>query len=239
MQQRRLKEHRRRICVFGGPSIGRWKTPPEVDIYPPATRGALLAAVSAGYDALGFIDGALDDGERVPLHELRTILAEPSVRLIGGASLGAVMATQLESTGMRGIGRVFRLFRRRVLSDPDEVYVLHAPAALHHRPLTFPLVNIRYTLRQMRRADYISSSEEHRLLSYLRDVPWFDRDRQALSAAVYRACCGSHRTRVVQGFDRLYRDVKQEDAWQIVSLISNHTRSMRGSRRLDDGRKGS
>jgi hypothetical protein len=222
MPQRRLIGCLHRPCVFYGPSMSGHEQPRGVDVYPPATRGALLEAVAAGYSTLGFIDGALDDADRVPLSELRAVLGKPGVSLVGGASLGAVRSVQLESAGMRGTGRIFRLFRRGALSDSDEVYVLHAPAALRYRPLTLPLVNIRYTLRRMRRAGHITIADEDALLVYLRDVPWFDRDRQSLSAAVYRTCASAHRAQVVQWFDRMYRDVKQEDAMAVVSAVLKH-----------------
>jgi hypothetical protein len=133
---------------------------------------------------------------------------------------------------MRGIGRIFRLFRRGSLTDSDEVYVLHAPAALHYRCLTVPLVNIRYTLRAMRLAGYVSRAEERALVSYMRNVPWFDRDRHSLSGAVYAACGSSRSVRIMQAFDLMYRDIKQEDALSLVSKLSNHDVRIEKSRNI-------
>ena len=87
--------------------------------------------------------------------------------------MGGARAAQLSSEGMRGIGRVFRLFRRRQLTDPDEVYVLYAPAALRYRSLTLPLVNVRYTLRAMRQAGHVRRAEErHERASQKRLERW-------------------------------------------------------------------
>jgi hypothetical protein len=133
--------------------------------------------------------------------------------------MGAVRAAQLESEGMHGLGRVFRLFRRGSLADSDEVYLLHAPAALHYRCLTMPLVNIRYTLRTMRLAGGLSRAEEQALVAYMRDVPWFDRDRHSLAAAIYATCGSSRCARTLQAFDSMYRDVKREDALSLVSRL--------------------
>jgi hypothetical protein len=188
----------------------------------------------AGYSVIGIIDGALDSDEPVPLAELREALANPGLHLIGGASMGAVRAVQLERAGMQGVGRIFRLFRRGSLSDSDEVYLLHAPAALRYRPLTLPLVNIRYTARRLRRAGHITAADEGAIIAYMRDVPWFDRDRQALSAAVYRSCGRSRSTQVLQSFDRMYRDVKQEDALAVVSAVNEHVSSVKRSNVIGD-----
>jgi len=163
----------------------------------------LAEVVNAGYEAIGFIDGALEQAERMPLAELRAALARPGVLLFGGASMGAVRAVQRERAGMLGVGRVFRLLRRRVLSSSDEVFLLHAPGSLRFRPLTIPLVNIRFTMRRLRRARQIAGDEEEALVAYMQDVPWLDRDRHSLAAAVYRTCGGARSGRVLQSFDRL------------------------------------
>jgi hypothetical protein len=122
---------------------------------------------------------------------------------------------------MIGRGRIYRLFRRGILADSDEVFVLHAPAALRYRCLTLPLVNIRYTLRAMRRAGHLPRADEREVIGYMRDVPWFDRDRHSLSAAVYAIRGGSRCTRFMQAFDLMYRDVKQEDALSLVSCLQS------------------
>jgi hypothetical protein len=179
----------------------------------------LDAAVRAGYRRIGLIDGAIEDGSHLPLHELKRALAAPGVELLGAASMGAIRATELQWEGMRGIGRVYHLLRRGSLSDSDEIYVLHAPASLHYRCLTWPLVNIRYTLRSMRQAGHIDRADEHAIVAYMRQVPWFDRDRHSLSAAVYGACARSRPGTLMQAFESSYRDVKREDALLAISAL--------------------
>jgi len=76
----------------------------------------------------------------------------------------------------------------------------------------------------MRLAGHLARAEEQALLRYLRDVPWFDRDRHSLSAAVYTACGTPRCARIMQLFDLMYRDIKHEDAMSLVSrLQSQHT----------------
>lgn len=206
-------------CIFAGPSLGGNAPPQDVESFPPAKRGALVAALGSGYQRIGLIDGAVEDSERLPLSELRNALAIPGVTVLGAASMGAVWAAQLESEGMRGVGRVFRLFRCGSAAENDEVYVLHAPEALRYRCLTLPLMNIRYTLRAMRLAGHVVRSEEHALTAYMRNVPWFDRDRHSVAAAVYAACGSSRCTRMMQKFDLMYRDIKYEDAMSLISRL--------------------
>lgn len=207
-----------RACVFAGPSTAG-QSLDGFELRPPASRGALIEAARSGYTRLAFIDGAVDLGEQVPLRELREVLALPQVELFGAASMGAVRAVQLAHCGMRGAGRVFRLFRRGALTDSDEVFVLHAPAALRYRSLTLPLVNIRYTLRALRRCGEIGPAEERDIAAYLREVPWFDRDKRSVIAAVFAICGSARRARVMKTFELAYRDVKQEDALSLLSTL--------------------
>jgi len=207
-----------RMCIFAGPSLAGYSAPSGIDVYPPATRGALDAAVRAGYRRIGFIDGAIEHGSRLPRREIARALRVPGLELFGGASMGAVRATELQSEGMHGIGRVYRLLRRG-WSDRDETYVLHAPAVLHYRCLTWPLVNIRYTLRTMRRLGHIDRADEHAIVAYMRQVPWFERDRCSLSAAIYGACARSRPGSLMQAFESSYRDVKHEDALLVISRL--------------------
>ena len=223
----------RNACIFAGPSLAGRTLPPDIQTFPPATRGALTAALTSGYRRIGFVDGAIEDGERLPVRELREALARPGVTVVGGASMGAVWAVQLESEGMQGVGRVFRLFRRGSLTDSDEVYVLHAPAALRYRCLTLPLVNIRYTLRALRLAGHLSAAEEQALVRYVRNVPWFDRDRHSLSGAVYATCGSARCTRIMQAFDIMYRDIKYEDAMSVVSRLHSHETSAERSQNIE------
>jgi hypothetical protein len=205
-------------CAFIGPSLAGSQFPATATLFPPATRGSIAAAIGRGYRRIAIIDGAVGP-DAVPLQEMRRALSDPDVEVVGGASLGAVRAAQLDSGGMRGIGRIYRLFRRGALTSPEEVYVLHAPAALRYRCLTLPLVNVRFTLRAMRRLGHIDAGEERQVLAQLAEVPWFDRDRQSLSAAISAACTARRSAVTLQRFEALYRDVKRSDALLVLAKL--------------------
>ena len=222
MSKRCVRGRASRACVFAGPSTAG-QSLDGFELRPPASRGALIEAARSGFTRLAFIDGAIDPGEQVPLRELREVLAMPQVQVFGAASMGAVRAVQLAHSGMRGAGRVFRLFRRGALTDSDEVFVLHAPAALRYRPLTLPLINIRYTLRSLRRCGELAPAEERDIAGYMREIPWFDRDKRSVIAAVFAVCGSTRRARVMKAFEFAYRDVKQEDALSLLSMLKAET----------------
>ena len=232
MPKRCLTHRAPRTCVFAGPSTAGHAID-GFQLRPPATRGTLIDAVRSGFTRLALIDGAIDHADQVPLRELRQVLAMPGVQVFGAASMGAVRAVQLADCGMRGTGRVFRLFPRGILTDRDEVFLLHAPAALRYRALTLPLVNIRYTLRSMRRHGELSAAEERSLAAYMREVPWFDRDNRSVIAAVFTVCGSTRRSRVMKAFESAYRDVKREDALSLLSMLKGKMEPDRGAARIE------
>jgi hypothetical protein len=120
---------------------------------------------------------------------------------------------------MRGVGRVFRLFRRRVITKVEDVYVAHASAALQYRRLSLPLINILYTLRAMRRTGHLGAVEERAIARYMRTIPWYDRSRHYVAAAVHETCARSSRIRIIQAFESSCRDIRREDALAVISAL--------------------
>jgi hypothetical protein len=68
------------------------------------------------------------------------------IHVYGSASIGALRAAELHSFGMVGIGRIFEAYRDGILTDDDEVAVLHGPEELGYPALTEAMVNICATL---------------------------------------------------------------------------------------------
>ena len=47
----------------------------------------------------------------------------PNIMLVGSSSLGALRAVELEKYGMAGVGKIFELYRKKILFADDEVAV--------------------------------------------------------------------------------------------------------------------
>jgi hypothetical protein len=137
-----------RAVIFAGPSLPpRWRPADEElwDWRPPVQQGELYRAALARPDAIGIIDGYFEIVPTVWHKEILWAMAE-GIHVFGAASIGALRAAELDSFGMRGIGRIYEDFRDGVLEDDDEVAVLHGPAELGYPPVTEAMVNIRATL---------------------------------------------------------------------------------------------
>jgi hypothetical protein len=132
--------------VFAGPTLPPEAAPPlpGAVFLPPAAQGDVYRAALRRPRAIGIIDGFFEARPAVWHKEILWAL-DRGVHVYGSASMGALRAAELESFGMRGVGRIFEAYRDGELEDDDEVALAHAPAEQSFRPLSEPMVNVRET----------------------------------------------------------------------------------------------
>jgi len=115
-----------RPIIFLGPSL-----PVEeafrildADYRGPARKGDFLRLMNISEKrTIGFIDGVfLHDYPPSPI-EVYSLATNKYATVVGGASLGALRAVELERFGMIGVGKVFELYKNRIIDADDEVAV--------------------------------------------------------------------------------------------------------------------
>ena len=189
--------------VYVGPTIPREMVAellPGADIRPPMRRGDLHFFRQLHYSLFIIIDGVFYHDEAVPPREVIDILEDGAV-VLGAASLGALRAAELWPLGMAGTGAIYRLYRRGVLVDEDEVAVLFNPES-PHPPLTEALVDIRWSLHQARRDGRLTAHEAQTLLDEARRSPFPERTWERLSCAAP------------------FRSLKERDAVMLLHRVS-------------------
>jgi hypothetical protein len=113
--------------VYLGPTLSREDASRilDADYRDPAKKGDFLR-LSQTLDEkkyVGFIDGVfLHDYPPSPI-EVYHLATRKNIELIGASSLGALRAVELEKFGMKGIGKIFQLFKRGIINADDEVAV--------------------------------------------------------------------------------------------------------------------
>jgi hypothetical protein len=113
--------------VFLGPTLSRdvaIKTL-DADYRDPAKKGDFLRLSRATDEkkSIGFIDGVfLHDYPPSPI-EVYHLATRKNIELIGASSLGALRAVELEKFGMKGIGKIFQLYKNGIINADDEVAV--------------------------------------------------------------------------------------------------------------------
>jgi hypothetical protein len=120
-------------CLFVGPTAPRRSDCIPSQALRAGSDGSVFVGVEAGYRR--------HRNHRRTFRQRSIVLAQgdlvalsKGVEVSGAASMGvALRAAELHPYGMIGIGRAYRLFRRGLLTDDDELAVIHAPEG--HRVL--------------------------------------------------------------------------------------------------------
>jgi hypothetical protein len=111
----------------------------------PVRQGEVYEAALTRPAIIGVIDGYFEVTPTVWHKEILWAMAQ-GIHVYGSASIGALRAAELHPFGMNGVGRIFEAYRDGILSDDDEVAVLHGPEELGYPAVTEAMVNIRATL---------------------------------------------------------------------------------------------
>lgn len=113
--------------VYLGPTLSREKAIKilDADYRDPAKKGdfLMLSQDSDKKKYVGLIDGVfLHDYPPSPI-EVYHLATRKNIELIGASSLGALRAVELEKFGMKGIGKIFQLYKNGIINADDEVAV--------------------------------------------------------------------------------------------------------------------
>ena len=136
-----------RAVIFAGPSLPPSIRPsdPALEWHPPVRQGDVYQAALTRPAIIGVTDGYFEVTPTVWHKEILWAMAQ-GIHVYGSASIGALRAAELHSFGMTGVGRIFAAYRDGILTDDDEVAVLHGPEELGYPAVTEAMVNIRATL---------------------------------------------------------------------------------------------
>ena len=209
------------IVVFTGTSLS-WEEAGsllDADYRPPVKRNDINILVDkGGPDIIGIIDGIFFDRAAVAHREIiRAIKA--GVTVVGGCSMGALRASELDTYGMIGVGRIYEWYRDGVVESDDEVAVTFHPETLE--PLSVPLVNMRTTLEHAVEERIIDQFQSDMLLEAAKSMYYPDRSyHAAVKKVVESGLIPSSEQEAIIGFlvDNEV-DVKREDALLVIEKI--------------------
>lgn len=220
------RQRRLRVQLFIGPTISETDVEAvcsacdaEVEILPPVQQGDILRLSNALPDVLGIVDGYFFQVPSV-LHKEILYAIERGTHVLGAASLGALRAAELDTLGMEGIGQVYRWYKRGHIDGDDEVAVLHASAEDGFKPLTAPLVNLRYNLRRAQARRLVSQRVATAILRTAKQMHFTNRSYAAiLHTAHANGIIGSEYDPLRHFFRHEAIDLKREDALELLKII--------------------
>lgn len=181
--------------LFAGPSLyGTDSAFEGITVRPPARQGDIHRAALDGATAIALVDGVFGSVASVWHKEILFAL-DNGVRVIGGASLGALRAAECHAFGMEPIGAIAAEYLSGKRRDDGDVCLVHAPGELDFMPLTEPLVDVEATVAAMSLANVLSAQDAAAILARARRMYFGDRDIDSLLrdagvpeiAALYRA----------------------------------------------------
>ena len=180
---------------------------------PPVKRGDLACA--SEYDVFVIIDGEFGQNLSVTPKEILAVLANGKT-VIGASSMGALRASELDRSGMIGVGWVYQYFRRSAVRRDSDVALVYSP--FDFKPITVPMVDLEYWMEQISAAGLIRDRERTRLLKLAGSMFFADRTPDRL-LAVLRIAIGGDRLDSLLAFSGgTIPSVKSVDAAEAVRL---------------------
>ena len=148
----------KKIIVYLGLSIQEEEARSilDADYRSPVKRGDILKAISEKPDIIGIIDGVFHHSPAVAHKEIMKAL-KMGITVVGGSSMGALRASELDDLGMVGIGYVYKQYRSGAITSDDDVALSFDP--VNKVPISEALVNVDYKLDLAVKEEIISEED--------------------------------------------------------------------------------
>ena len=209
-----------KAIVFFGPSIAESEVRrlAAVTHAPPIKRGDLAAVED--YDVFVILDGEFGQNMSVSPKEILAVL-ERGKTVIGAASMGALRASELDRSGMIGVGWVYDYFRRCAVRRDADVALVYSP--FDFRPMTVPMVDLEYWMELASAAELIRNKERAVVLKAARNIFFAERTPDRLMDALRRVIGTDTLDSLLACSGGTIPNVKAVDAAEAVRLSASLT----------------
>ena len=173
------------IYVFAGPSISKDRILsrlPECTILPPVKAADLLRLLSDTTcprpSHVHIIDGFFYSKPSVRHKEIIHCLRQ-GITVSGCSSMGALRASELDTYGMVGIGRIYEYYSKTPISSDGDVALSHLPDE-PYSSLTIPLINIRLSLEDLVNNDELSQDHRDMIFNACSNIHFTERTKKSV-----------------------------------------------------------
>lgn len=179
----------------------------------PIKRGDLIQDLKLNPDIIGIIDGLFHQTPAVAHKEILELIKN-DITVVGGSSMGALRASELDSLGMIGVGYVYKQYRDGKIISDDDVAVVLDPNTLEQ--LSEALVSIDYTLNEAINEKIISKEEKEELIKIAKSIYYPNRTY----ANIFKESdLNNTKKDELISFIRKSKDIKKEDAKEVLNYI--------------------
>ncbi len=188
----------------------------DADYRPPIQRGDVTTALQDNPDIIGIIDGVFHQQPAVSHREILNALKK-GVVVVGGASMGALRASELDDFGMVGVGHVYNQYKNGFIESDDDVAIVINPVNLEQ--LSDSLVSMNYNFKRMLDKGIISEKEFEMLFKTAKSIFYPKRTYDLVFKNV-----DINKTKIeeIEKFlDEDGIDIKRQDAVDVIKYIKN------------------
>ncbi len=208
-----------KIVIFLGPSLPVKEAKEILDLAeyrPPAGRGDVAAAADEGAKIVGLIDGVFYQKTAVSHREILYSIRK-GVLVVGGSSIGALRACELDAHGMIGVGKIYKWYKEGQTCADDEVAVVFNPNT--YQPLSEPMVNIRATLESLFMKGVIDQRERSVIMDCAKEIPFHLRNYSRIIQKAINRLGGDRAKVILEALREGKIDQKREDAIEVLIKI--------------------
>ena len=207
----------KKIIVYLGLSIleDEAKTILDADYRPPVRRGDIHKAISENPDVIGIIDGVFQHTPAVAHKEIMNAM-DKGITVVGGSSMGALRASELDDLGMIGIGYVYKAYRSGKITSDDDVALSFDP--INKVPISEALVNVDYKLDLAVKDGIITKEEQEYIHDVAKEIYYPKRSYQNIFSKV--ELDDEKKTKLID-FVLKEKDIKYLDAIEVLEYIKN------------------
>ena len=213
-----MHSNKKNIIIFLGPSLSHDEAREilDADYRPPIKRGDIQAALNDNPDIIGIIDGVFHQEPAVSHREILDALKK-GVTVVGGASMGALRASELDDFGMIGVGYVYNQYKDDLIESDDDVAIVINPINLEQ--LSDSFVSIEYNFKSALDNKIISQDEFNKLLETAKSIFYPKRTYNLVFKSV-----DINQTKIEElkkFLDKYGIDIKRQDAIEVIKYIKN------------------
>ncbi|WP_347332185.1 TfuA-like protein [Marinimicrobium locisalis] len=169
-----------KTIVYIGPSIA--EEPFEkyfkgnIEFRAPVKRGDLLQ-LDDSIERVAIVDGVFHSSLAVSIREIKELINK-GIEVVGSSSMGALRAAELYNHGMKGIGKVFELYRDGIIDSDADVALMFDPKTF--RNITTPRISFKSLLNDMRVQGLIDKDEMEECFTIIDTVHYMELTRSGM-----------------------------------------------------------
>lgn len=207
-----------KIVIFTGPSLNSQKARKilKAEFRPPVKRGDIETILNQDVEIIGIIDGVFHQEPAVSHREILDAIKKDVV-VVGGASMGALRASELDDLGMIGVGYVYNQYKSGAIESDDDVAVVFNPENMQQ--LSEALISIKYNLEMALKHGIITKDEFNEILRLLKSTYYPKRNYNLIFNADILNKTRSKDLKIFLDKNRV--DVKTRDAFEVLNYIKN------------------